>query len=111
MHLERLWAYHGQRKRIFPFAWKLNIDFEIEHLHALGVWNGIGLRLAHPRHWRNQRNLVGSGIPVWMADGSELCTHGTDNVTNIQTLPPRIYLSLKLTGPVPCKSIFIASVY
>ena len=35
----------------------------------------------------------------------------TDNVTNISHAPPHIYLSLKLTGPVPCKSIFIAFVY
>ena len=76
MHLERLWAYHGSEEADLPLVWKLNIDFEIEHLHTRGYGMGIGPRLAHPPHWRSQKHLVGSGILVWMADGWELCTHG-----------------------------------
>jgi hypothetical protein len=61
-----VWVYHGQRKWIFPLAWKLNIDIEIEHFACTGVWNGLTLHTG---------GVVGSGIPVWMADGWGSCVH------------------------------------
>ena len=77
-----MWVYHGQRKWIFPLAWKLNIDIEIEHLHA----RGYGMGLPSP--------LEGSEVPGWFWDTGldgrrlgELVYTWTDNVTNIQTLP------------------------